>query len=117
MRYGVKVIYTYSVGEGKKKYYEMQILLVKAASFEDAYDKAEKYVSEYDREYRNPKGDPVKVENVEVLDCFSILDEEEEVQEIYSAILKNDTPLSEEAFYHAISNECDADDMRDLRYR
>ena len=38
------------------------------------------------------------------------------MQEIYSAILKNVSSLSDEDFYEAITNQCDAEEMYDLRY-
>ena len=56
MKYGVKVILTYSVEPDNRKFYEESIYLVDAESFDDAYEKAEKYTSEIDLEYTNPKG-------------------------------------------------------------
>ena len=38
------------------------------------------------------------------------------MQEIYSVTLKNKFSLSEEDFYEAITNQCDAEEMYDLRY-
>jgi hypothetical protein len=39
MKYGVKVIFTYSVEPDNRKFYEESIYLVEAESFEDAYEK------------------------------------------------------------------------------
>ena len=64
MKYGVKVIYTYTVGNNYKKYYEEQILSVNAGSFEEAYEKAEKYAAGYNDAYTNPRGDMFKTEKI-----------------------------------------------------
>ncbi len=116
MKYGVKVIYTYSVGEDCRKFYEEQILSVNAESFDEAYEKAEQYTAEYDTEHTNPKGELVKTEKVEFVDCFLAFDEEGDVQEIYSSTTKNKTSLTDEQFYIAISNECTNEELYDLRY-
>lgn len=116
MKYGVKVIYTYSVGEGCRKFYEEQILSVNAESFDEAYEKVKQYTAEYDTEHTNPKGELVKTEEVELLDCFLAFDEEDDVQEIYSSTMKNKTSLSEEEFYNIIKSQCDYEEMYDLRY-
>lgn len=116
MKYGVKVIYTYSVGEDCKKFYEEQILSVNAESFDDAYEKAEQYTSEYDTEHTNPKGEMVKTEKVEFVDCFLAFDEDGDVQEIYSSTTQNKTSLTDEQFYIAISNQCTNEELYDLRY-
>ena len=116
MKYGVKVIYTYSVGEDCRKFYEEQILSVNAESFDDAYEKAEQYTSEYDTDHTNPKGEMVKTEKVEFVDCFLAFDEEGDVQEIYSSTTQNKTSLTDEQFYIAISNQCTNEELYDLRY-
>ena len=116
MKYGVKVIYTYSVGEDCRKFYEEQILSVNAESFDDAYEKAEQYTSEYDTEHTNPTGEMVKMEKVEFVDCFLAFDEEGDVQEIYSSTTQNKTSLTDEQFYIAISNQCTNEELYDLRY-
>jgi len=116
MKYGVKLIYTYSVGEDCRKFYEEQILSVNAESFDDAYEKAEQYTSEYDTEHTNPKGEMVKTEKVEFVDCFLAFDEEGDVQEIYSSTTQNKTSLTDEQFYIAISNQCTNEELYDLRY-
>ena len=116
MKYGVKLIYTYSVSDDRKKYYEESILSVDAESFDEAYKKAEKYAKEYCDEHLNPNGELVKTEKFELLDCFLAFDEENGVQELYSAITKNKTSLCEEEFYRAITGQCDAEELYELRY-
>ena len=107
MKYGVKVIYTYSVGKDCRKFYEEQILSVKA----------EQYVAGYDAEHTNPKGELVKTVKVDFADCFLAFDEEGDVQEIYSSITKNKTSLIDEQFYIAIKNQCTNEELFDLRYK
>ncbi len=38
------------------------------------------------------------------------------MQEVYSTTFQNKSSLTEEEFYEAITNQCDADGMYDLRY-
>ena len=116
MKYGVKVILTYSVEPDNRKFYEESIYLVDAETFDDAYEKAEEYTREFDLEYTNPKSQKVKTEKIDFVDCFLAFDEENGVQEIYSTTFKNKSSLSEEDFYKAITNQCDAEEMYDLRY-
>ncbi len=117
MKYGVKVMFTYSVEPDERKFYEEVIYLVNADSFDEAYEKVEKYVNEFDFDHFNPKGQMVKRTKIDFLDCFLAIDEEESVQEVYSSITKNITALNDEEFYKAITNQCDADEMFDLRYQ
>ena len=116
MMYSVKVMFTYSVEPDNRKFYEESIYLVDAETFDDAYEKAEEYTREFELEYTNPKGQKVKTEKIDFIDCFLAFDEEDGVQEIYSAILKNVSSLSDEDFYEAITNQWDAEEMYDLRY-
>lgn len=116
MKYGVKGIYTRSVGEGENNYYEECVFSVKATSFDEACEKAEKYAAKTLGEYRNPSGILVKVEKFEVLDCFLAFDEEEDVQEIYSAFIKNSSSLNEKDFYAIITERCSAENLYDLRF-
>ena len=116
MTYGVKVIHTHTVGENDQRYYEELILRVEADSFDDAYEKAEAFISEYDTEYINPAKEIVKTENIELLDCFEAFDAEGDVQEIYSSTTKNRSSLTEEEYYQLITDQCEADEMTDLRY-
>ena len=115
MKYGVKVIFTYSVEPDNRKFYEESIYLVDADSFDDAYKKAEEHRKDFDIEYTNPKGQKVKTEKIDFIDCFLAFNEEDGVQEVYSTIFKNKSSLSQEEFYKAITNQCDAEEMYDLR--
>lgn len=116
MKYGVKVIFTYSVEPDNQKFYEESIYLVDAESFDDAYKKAEEHTKDFDLEHINPKGQKVKTEKIDLIDCFLAFDEEDGAQEVYSTTFKNKSPLSEEDFYKAITNQCAAEEMYDMRY-
>lgn len=116
MKYGVKVIFTYSVEPDNRTYYEETIYLVDAESFDDAYKKAEEYTNDIDLEYINTKGQKVKTEKIDFVDCFLAFDEEDGVQEVYSAIFNNKYSLSNEEFYRVITSQCNVEEMNDLRY-
>ena len=116
MKYGVKVILTYSVEPDNRKFYEESIYLVDADSFDDAYRKAEEYTKDFDLEHTNPKGQKVKTVKIDFVDCFLAFDEEDGVQEIYSTTFKNKSSLSEDDFYKAITNQCDVEELDALRY-
>ena len=116
MKYSVKVIFTYSVESDNQKFYEDSIYLVDAESFDDAYKKAEEHTKDFDLEHINPKGQKVKTEKIDFIDCFLVFDEEDGVQEIYSTTFKNKSSLAENDFYKAITVQCDADELLDLRY-
>ena len=116
MKYGVKVIFTYSVENDNKKFYEESIYLVDAESFDGAYKKAKEYAKDYDLEHINPKGQKVKTEKIDFVDCFLAFDEEDGVQEIYSTTFKNKSSLSEDDFYKALTNQCDVEELDALRY-
>lgn len=115
MLYGVKVIHIHEVGTAKKRIYEELILTVNASSFEDAYEKAERYMQDAVCEYTNVNGETVKTVNIEAVDCFLAFDPENDVQEVYSAFSVNKTALSEEDYYDVIASACDENDMRALR--
>ena len=117
MKYGVKVIFTYSVEPNNRKFYEESVYLVDAETFDNAYEKAEEYIKVFDREHINPKGQRVKTEKIDFVDCFLAMDEENGVQEVYSTIFKNKSSLSENAFYDAITVQCDAEELFDLRFQ
>ena len=116
MKYGVKVIFTYSVEPDNQKFYEESIYLVDAESFDDAYKKAEEHTKDFDLEHINPKGQKVKTEKIDFIDCFLAFDEEDGVQEVYSTTLNNKSSLSEDDFYKALTNQCDVEELDALRY-
>lgn len=118
MKYGVRVLFTYSVTNHEKNFYEQTIYLVEAESYDEAYLKTEKYINKYEYDHLNPNNELVKRERIELIDCFCVVEEDDEdVEEIYSCIIQNTTLLNEDEFYEAIVSQCDADQMYDLRYK
>ena len=115
MIYGVKVIHTHAVGEDARRFYEELILRVEARSFDEAYEKAEKYMQDYVCEYTSINDEKVKTFKIEAVDCFLVLDAEEDVQEIYSSFSANRSSLTEDEYYEAISSPCEEKELRSLR--
>ena len=78
MIYGVKVIHTNTVGSDDRRFYEEMILTVNAESFDEAYEKAEKYIQRYMQddvcEYTNIYNETVKTLRIEAVDCFLALE-------------------------------------------
>ncbi len=68
--------------------YEERVVLVQASDRAIASDKAEKFITETDRPYRNAEGETVEWLLDEVLDVYPILDESiADGTEVYSALL------------------------------
>lgn len=115
MIYGVKVIHTYMVGEDDQRFYEELILRVKAQSFDEAYEKAEKYMQDANCEYTNIYGETVKTFQIEAIDCFLAFEGEADVQELYSSFSTNRCSLTEDEYYEAIISPCTEKELRPLR--
>lgn len=115
MIYGVKAIHTYIVGEETRRFYEELILRVDAESYDEAYEKAEKYMQGYVCEYTNIYGEKVKTFKIEAIDCFLAYDAEGDVQELYSSCSINSSSLLEEEYYKLIASPCGEKEMRPLR--
>ena len=115
MIYGVKVIHTYIVGEDNHRFYEELILRVKAQSFDEAYEKAEKYMQDANCEYINIYGKMVKTLQIKAIDCFLAFDMEADVQELYSSFSANRYSLTEEEYYESIISPCTEKELRALR--
>lgn len=98
MKYSVKLLIK-STAESGEVSIEESILMMDADSFDDAYDKAERYVETLGvcEPYVNIFGKRVDVEVVSYADCFRIdEDEEDEVTEVYSSIVCPNAKQTEE---------------------
>ncbi|MBQ4424035.1 MAG: DUF4288 domain-containing protein [Clostridia bacterium] len=97
MKYSVKLLIK-STAESGEVSIEESILMMDADSFDDAYDKAERYVETGVCEpYVNIFGKRVDVEVVSYADCFRIdEDEADEVTEVYSSIVCPNAKQTEE---------------------
>ena len=98
MKYSVKLLIKSTTESGEVSI-EESILMMNADSFDDAYDKAERYVEEYGvcAPDENIFGKRVTVEVVSYADCFRVDEEEDEaVTEVYSSIVRPNADLTEE---------------------
>ena len=98
MKYSVKLLIK-STAESGEVSIEESILMMEADSFDDAYDKAERYVETFGvcEPYVNIFGKRVDVEVVSYADCFRIdEDEADEVTEVYSSIVCPNAKQTEE---------------------
>ncbi len=112
--YALKIFYRMTAGS--EVFYEEAIVLLKADSFDEAYEKAEIYAKAVcEDEYINLYGDAVKTELIDIVDCFQAFDEDSGAQEIYSRILKNRTPMNEEEFIDLLADSCTAEERTPLR--
>ena len=112
--YGLKIFYRMTAGS--RVFYEESIVLLKAESFDAAYEKAEAHaLGVCSDEYINVYGEPVKTELVDIVDCFQAFDEDNGVQEVYSRILKNRTPMNEEEFIDLLADNCTVEERTPLR--
>lgn len=85
--FGVKLIYKYVVhSPNPQVLYEEHILKICADSFDDAYQKTDKYIESYINKYTNINGDAVEISLYKVVDCFKCYNDSD-VEEIYSGFL------------------------------
>ena len=90
--------------------------MLDAASFDDAYLKAEQYVKENElcAEYENMFGARVCSEIVSYADCFSVYDDES-VVEVYSSIRRCSDEMTEKAIRSVLEDSCVREEMLPLR--
>ena len=110
--YGVKLLYRYEVcGE---VFYEESILKVKANSFDDALAKAARYADDaIITDHINPNGFSVKESVCDIMDCY-LIDESEndsDVQEVYSGIMKNRLDVTDEEFTEQVFDQCSDEEL------
>ena len=94
--YSVKLLYRFVItGEpdnvdeyysDDKEIFEETIMLVRAGSFDEAYEKAEKTALTHTDSYTNKYDQQVTYKFAESLDCYCIGSETADCTEIYSAI-------------------------------
>lgn len=113
-KYSVRFLLQYNV-EGGETFYEESIVMFDADSFEDAYDRADRYLRNngLTEPYRNAEGLTV-TRTARAVDCFSVI-EEDDGTEVYSAFRKNRTPLPESDFFAILADGCSAEERKPLR--
>ena len=109
-RYGVKMIYRYTAG--KQVYYEESVLFIRAADFDDACERAERYASTCCGEWTNVQGERVRQEIAGISSYFDIFPEDEEggVLEVFSRFQKAQPDLPE-----LLLTECTREELHPLR--
>ncbi|MBQ9083705.1 MAG: DUF4288 domain-containing protein [Clostridia bacterium] len=115
MLYGVKVIHIQEVGKAQHRFYEELILTVNARSYDEAYEKAERYMQDAVCNYVNIYGECVKTVQIEATDCFLAFDPENDVQEVYASCSRNCTELSEKEYYRMMTACCEEKELSRLR--
>ncbi len=115
-RYGLKIFYR--ITAGSRVFYEESVVLLQAESFEDAYDKAEAHAKNVCKiDYTNRYGEGVRTELVDIVDTFSVYEEDNGVLEVYSRIMQNKTQLHEDQFIDLLSVSYTEDELYPLRSR
>ena len=108
-------MYAYTVGERDERFYEISIFTVQAESLDESFEKVEKYLNEvHTPSYLNTNGENVHV-SFELLDSFSIYDDEDGITEVYSAHVRNTSTLPEEEYKKMLIAQCGADELVPLR--
>lgn len=111
--YGVKVIYKYVFGAGKRPpLYEEQVLHLEAESFDDALNKAEDYAETYCMcgEQMNSAGELVRIDCYWIMDCYM-----SDQEEAYTRLFTNATILDEDAMINILADSCTRDERGPLR--
>ena len=110
--FGVKLVYKYVVhSQEPQVLYEEQILKINADSFDEAYQKSDKFVESYKDKYTNINGDNVEISLYKQVDCFKCYEDDGDIEEIYSGFLKLDNNALK-----SITTPCEADDLFILRH-
>lgn len=78
--------------------FEESIILVRARSFDEAYEIAECKSTEFDKPYENPYGQIVNWKFIEAVDCYLILETLESGTEVYSCFHNVDSNISARDF-------------------
>ena len=108
--YAVKCLYKYSYYNQENELieevipsWEERIILIKADNMDDADEKSIIFAKEYENEYINVNNHIVKVELYEILDIFTIFDNDE----------KNNIEVYSKMFY---ANQEEIENMLDILY-
>lgn len=112
--YGLKIIFKYVAGD--EVFYEESIITLKANSVDEAYSKAKSYAQDACDEHLNADNEKVYKSVVDIVDCFSVY-EDEDIQEVYSSIKKKPESLDEKLYLDILGNGCKAEEMYSLRYK
>lgn len=115
MKYSVKMLIKHSTETGEE-FIEESIIMMDADSFDDAYEKAEKYVEENNVcfSYSNIYGKRVTSKVVSYTDCYLVY-EDNDVTEVYSSIRKVSADYPADKIIAFIEDSCSREEMLPLR--
>ena len=115
MKYSVKLLFRYSVDDGGT-FFEESVVMFDADSFDDAYNKADKYIrdNELTLPYRNIEGKTV-TRQVKAVDCFSVT-ERDDGMEVYSSFRKNRNLMPDDVFADMLLDFSTAEELIPLRH-
>ena len=102
----------------ERVFFEESILLVKASSFDKAYQIAEKAAKNADEVYENKYGQTVKHEFYQSIDCFHLFDSpKSNLKEAYSTFFQKEQGDNEKSTLNQRYHNCTGEELHLLRHR
>jgi hypothetical protein len=98
------------------EFFEERIILVKASSFDEAYQLAESEAKEGDDVYENKYGQTVKWEFYRSVDCFHLFDSLQSPVEVFSTLFAKKQGEDEEGLLDKRYGGCIAEETHVLRH-
>lgn len=126
--YSVKLLYRITIfGKPEKskidefyhdihEFYEESVILVKAASFDEAYQLAENEAQKRSDAYENKYGQTVKYEFHESIDCYHLFDSPQSLTEVYSTIFSITQNKDKISLFDNRYSNCTVEQMHILRH-
>lgn len=100
-----------------KIFFEESILLVKASSFDEAYQIDETTAQKDNEVYENKYGQKVKHEFYKSIDCFHLFDSPKSTIEIYSTFFRKKQGEDEKILLDKRYNDCTIEELHLLRHK
>lgn len=126
--YGVKLLHKFLISgmpvqnridehfHDSKVFFEESVLLVKASSFDEAYEIAEKSARDYNDIYTNKYGQTVKQEFYKSIDCFILYGSPKNCVEVYSNYFLEKQNDDEEFLIDKRYENCTVEELHLLRH-
>lgn len=127
--YGVKLLHKITISgmpdqdkideffQNTKVFFEESILLVKASSFDNAYQIAETTAQKDNEVYENIYGQIVNNEFYKSIDCFHVFDSPESTVEIYSTFFQKEPGEDEKMQLDRKYDMCTIEELHLLRHK
>lgn len=100
----------------ERTFFEESVLLIKASSFDAAYQIAERTAEKDNEVYKNKYGQLVRHEFYESIDCFHLCDSPKSTAEIYSAFFLKGQDEEEQLVLDKRYRDCTAEELHMLRH-